>query len=281
MRNRPEMELICRLLGRQPLGGAVSMAVLACSKGAEVYSILWSVRSTRPDLQLRVQAVDISQEIVDFAQKGSYSLKGAENLTSQDHSTMSEEEKVNWITNRDQTFDRSASIFQRLDEYEMEAMFDKEGTQARIKSWLKEGIRWRVGDASAPELVQTLGTQDVVVANRFLCHMESAAAEKCLRNIARLVKPGGYIFVSGVDLDVRTKVAKEMGWKPVSELMHEIYEGDFSLQMGWPFGWWGLEPFCKDHPDSSIRYASVFQLRSCSESSPGERYSEFESTSIQ
>ena len=99
------------------------------------------------------------------------------------------------------------------------------------------------------------------MANRFLCHMEPAAAERCLRNIAGLVKPGGYIFVSGVDLGVRTKVAKELDWEPVPDLIREIHEGDFSLTTGWPLGWWGLEPFSEDRPDWRIRYASVFRVR--------------------
>jgi hypothetical protein len=37
-----------------------------------------------------------------------------------------------------------------------------------------------------------------------------------------MVKPDGYLFVSGVDLDVRTKVARDLGWKPVSDLLREI-----------------------------------------------------------
>jgi SAM-dependent methyltransferase len=134
-----------------------------------------------------------------------------------------------------------------------------EGDQARIKPWLKEGIVWMRGDAGDSELVGALGPQDMVVANRFLCHMEPAAAERCLRNIARLVKPGGYVFVSGIDLDVRTRVAREMGWTPVSDLMREIHEGDPSLECGWPLEYWGLEPFDDDRPDWRIRYASVFQ----------------------
>ena len=181
-------------------------------------------------------------------------------LNALDYLGMTEEEKLSWITCRDQGLDQSASIFQRMDKSEMDAMFDRVGDQAKVKSWLKEGITWRVGDASAPELIHTLGTQDVVVANRFLCHMEPAAAERCLRNIASLVKPGGYIFVSGVDLDVRTKVAKELDWKPVPDSLREIHEGDFSLTEGWPLGWWGLEPFCEDRPDWRIRYASVFRV---------------------
>jgi chemotaxis methyl-accepting protein methylase len=260
MRNRPEMELMCRLLDQKAHGATVAISVLACSKGAEVYSILWSIRTSRPDLKVTLQAVDISQEIIDFARQGTYSLKGPASLKTLDHLGMTEEEKLIWMTWREQGLDQSASVFQRLDESEMDAMFDREGDQAKVKSWLKEGITWRLGDASDPELIHAVGTQDVVVANRFLCHMEPAVAEKCLRNIAGLVKPGGYIFVSGVDLDVRTKVAQELDWKPVSDLIREIHEGDHSLATGWPLEWWGLEPYCEDHPDWKIRYASIFRV---------------------
>src|SRR5258708_2892926 len=229
MRNRPEMELMGRLVGQKARGARVAISVLACSKGAEVYSILWSIRKSRPDLKVTLQAVDISQEIIDFAKEGTYSLKGPASLKDLDQLGITEEKRLIWATCRDQGSDQSASIFERLDESEMDAMFDREGDQAKVKSWLREGITWRVGDASAPELIHTLGTQDVVVANRFLCHMEPAVAERCLRNIASLVKPGGYIFVSGVDLDVRTKVAKELDWKPVPDSLREINEDDFSL----------------------------------------------------
>jgi chemotaxis methyl-accepting protein methylase len=260
LRNRPEMELICRLVAQKAQGARVAISVLACSKGPEVYSIVWSIRSARPDLEVAVQAVDISQEIIDFAREGAYSLKGPAGLKARDHRGLSEEEKLISMTFRDQGADQSASIFQLLDQSEMDKMFDRVGDQAIVKSWIKEGITWRLGDASAPELVQELGTQDIVVANRFLCHMEPAAAEMCLRNLAGLVKPGGYLFVSGVDLDVRTKVAKQLAWKPVPDLIKEIHEGDSSLVKGWPLEWWGLEPFCQDQPDWRVRYASVFRI---------------------
>jgi len=251
---------MCRLIGKKARGARLAISVLACSKGAEVYSILWSIRRSRPDLKVSLQAVDISQEIIDFAKEGAYSLKGPGSLPAQDNSDMAEEERLISLTCKDQGFNQSASVFQRLDKSEMNEMFDSEGDQAEVKSWLKEGISWRLGDATDSELIRTLGPQDIVVANRFLCHMEPAAAERCLRNIAGLVKPGGYIFVSGVDLDVRTKVAKDLHWKPVSDLIREVHEGDPSLTMGWPFGWWGLEPFCEDRPDWRIRYASVFRV---------------------
>jgi SAM-dependent methyltransferase len=200
-----------------------------------------------------MHAIDISQEILEFAEKGIYSRDGypASSARNQDGNT--ERGDVTWK-------DQLESVFARMTDAEMEAMFELESAQASVRSWLKEGIAWLRGDAADPELIGLLGPQDMVVANRFLCHMEPEAAEKCLRNIARLVKRGGYLFVSGIDLDVRTRVAQEMGWKPVTDLMREIHEGDASVRRGWPLEYWGLEPFCDDRPDWTLRYASVFQI---------------------
>jgi chemotaxis methyl-accepting protein methylase len=139
-------------------------------------------------------------------------------------------------------------------------MFELVGDQVRVRPWLKAGITWMQGDATDPRLAGVLGPQDIVVANRFLCHMRPSAAEPCLRNIGRMVKPGGYLFVSGVDLDVKTEVARAMGWKPVTEMIREVYEGDVSLIDDWPMHYWGAEPFSQEVPDWKMRYAAVFQI---------------------
>jgi SAM-dependent methyltransferase len=178
--------------------------------------------------------MDISKEVVNFAERGIYASE-----TSQ---------MVN------------ASIFERLTETEKVEMFDWEGDQARVKSWLREGITWRVGNAGDPELMNTLGNQDIVVASNFLCHMRPAEAEKCLRNIAGLVSPGGYLFVSGVNLEVRTNVAVELGWEPVPELLAEIHDGDSSVRADWPWEWWGLEPLNQRKQNWQTHYAAVFRI---------------------
>jgi hypothetical protein len=105
-----------------------------------------------------------------------------------------------------------------------------------------------------------LGPQDIVVANNFLCHMEPPAAESCLRNIAGLLDRGGYLFVSGVDLDVRTKVAHELGWGPIPVLLKQIHDGDPLVRKDWPWRWWGLEPLNHNRDDWRTRYAAVFQI---------------------
>jgi chemotaxis methyl-accepting protein methylase len=234
LRNRPELDLMCAFCNSLANGSTLSLTVLACSNGAEVYSILWAIRRARPDLRIAVKAIDISPEILEIAKKGVYSTRTDERIGS--------------------------AIFERLTAEEVQALFDKEGDWFRIKPWLKEGIHWATADATDPELPARFGDQDIVVANRFLCHMRPPEAEKCLRNIARLVKPGGYLFASGVDLDVRTKIAMELGCKPVRTLLEEIHEGDPSLRRDWPWKYWGLEPLAKNRLDWAFRYASVFQL---------------------
>ena len=251
-RNRPEMELMCRLVNQKLPGSRLDITLLACSKGAEVYSFLWAIRSIRPDLIVNAKAVDISQQILEFAERGVYSCDDAPALECDDGC---------FLHTTDATWkDQPVSIFERMTDTEMELMFELVGDNAKVRPWLRQGIMWLKGDAGDPELVRVLGPQDVVVANRFLCHMAAPSAEKCLRNIARMVKPDGYLFVSGVDLDVRTKVARDLGWKPVPDLLREVYEGDVSLMNGWPLEWWGQEPLMAARPDYATRYACAFQL---------------------
>jgi chemotaxis protein methyltransferase CheR len=234
LRNRALLEQIRRLAAAQPLGASFDLAVLGCSIGAEVYSVLWTIRMTRPDLRARTVALDISPEVLGVAERAAYSSEASA--------------LVGW------------SIFDRLSEAEREQIFDWEGTQGTVKPWIREGVRFQLGDAADPELVCTLGPQDMVLASNFLCHMEPIAAQSCLRNIARLVKPGGHLLVVGVDLDVREKIAREFDWQPVPDLIREIHEGDTDVRRDWPCEWWGLEPLDGRRRDWQLRYGAIFQL---------------------
>jgi len=233
LRNRPALELMRRLAEQRFNRATLRIAVLGCSVGAEVYSILWVLRSSCRHRTVTVTAVDISEETLGIAKEGVYGA-GTSQLVG-------------------------ASIFERLTKNEMAGMFDWDEDQARVKPWLKEGISWELGDAGDPKFVERLGRYDIVVASNFLCHMAPAEADKCLRNVARLVAPGGYLFVSGVDLDVRTQVALDLGWEPVPDLLAQIHNGDPSVCADWPWHWWGLEPFNQQKRDWRIRYAAVFR----------------------
>jgi chemotaxis methyl-accepting protein methylase len=253
-RNRPELELLTRLLNIE--APTLSLTILGCSKGAEVYSYLYAIRNSRPDLRVSLHALDIDPDVLAFAKRGVYSLVSRRPPANSSSNSLSEEETLTLNTFGDQR----TSLFERMASDEIEAMFDCEGRKATVKLQFREGIIWHVGDAGDPKLMDILGLQDVVVANRFLCHMTPMKSETCLRNLARLVKPGGYLLVSGIDLNVRSKVAQELRWRPVTEFIGEIHEGDASLRQDWPLEYWGLEPFDRRRGDWETRYASVFQI---------------------
>lgn len=236
LRNRPQLELIRRVLEAKNRGETLRVAVLGCSTGPEAYSVAWRIRSARPDLRLDLTAADISPHAVSMAQRGVYSAA------------------------RSSADAGGSDLFIRMTAEEKDEFFDWDGETATVKPWIRDGITWRVGDAGEPEIVEALGPQDIVVANNFLCHMVPSEAERCLRNIGRLINPNGYLFVSGVDLAVRTKVARELGWEPVQELLEEIHEGDHILRDFWPWHYTGLEPLDKQRSDWRIRYAAVFQV---------------------
>jgi chemotaxis methyl-accepting protein methylase len=235
LRNKPLLELIQRLVRRSLKTDVLRMAVLGCSTGAEVYSIAWKLRSARPDLKLILHAVDISSEAVNAGRQGVYSLTPETN------------------------------IFERMSDVEIEVMFERNGNTMTIKSWLREGIEWHVADAGGTAIQDLLGPQDIVIASNFLCHMEDFMAERCLRNVAQLVTSGGYLLVSGIDLEVRSRVACDLGWTPIRELLEEIHEGDPCLRRLWPCHYGALEPLKKSESDWICRYAAAFQLGASTE----------------
>jgi hypothetical protein len=151
LRNRPQLELVRLLIERRAKDYPWRVAVLGCSTGVEAYSIGWRIQSARPDLKLTLRAVDISRRAVEFGECGTYSLV-APQLTDTD-------------------------IFERMNETEMMDLFDRDGDVVTVKSWIKEAIKWQVGDVAEPETIDALGPQDIVTANNFLCHMPPLMAE--------------------------------------------------------------------------------------------------------
>lgn len=245
LRNRPQLELMRRLVKLRDEGETLKVTVLGCSTGAEAYSVAWAIRSACPGVKLMLTAADVSKAAVEFARQGVYSLRESE-LTD-------------------------TKIFDRMAMPEKEEFFDSNGEEARVKAWIKDDITWQVADAGDPEIFSSIGLQEMVVANNFLCHMSPADAERCLRNIARLIRPNGFLFVSGIDLDVRTKVARDLRWTPLQELLEEIHDADPSCREKWPCHYAGLEPLNKRRKDWPTRYATAFQVTTVT-SADGVRY---------
>jgi hypothetical protein len=145
-RNRAELELIRRSADKASPGSSIDIAVLACSKGAEVYCIAWVLKTARPDLTINLRAIDISQEILEFAGRGEYSLQDKDN-----HGGAIE---LGLNTYRDQPPGYSPFMF--MSEGEKNGIFDRDGDVVRVKSRIKGGITWLCADAGDPELMSIL-----------------------------------------------------------------------------------------------------------------------------
>jgi hypothetical protein len=227
LRNLPLLKVLQHLILQKPQASSLRLAVIGCSTGAELYSALWIIRSARPDLDVAAVGIDISGSVVEKARIGIYAYSDKE--------------------------------LEYVLEETIDSLFVRDGDSVKVQEWIRAGVSWRVEDARNPQLLQALGPQDVVMANNFLIHMSDVEAEACLLNIIRLIRPGGYIFTYGINLDVKTRVVRTYGLVPIRFKIEEIHNADRSIY-SWPLDYWGLEPFDKSRPDWDVRYATVFQV---------------------
>lgn len=225
-RNRAELRLLGEICAE--MTGSIRLTVVGCSEGAEVFSILHTVKKNNPALSVQVLAFDISAPALEIARKGSFS--------------------------------RSSRLFRYADAAEIGDLFEQSGDILTVRKSYQDGIDWRLEDPTREPAHSTLPGQDIVFINRLLFHMSLPEAERSLRAAASLVRPGGYLFVSGVNLDLRSRLALEYGWKPVTRYLEEVHAGDETMTMDWPFERWGLEPLDRRRADWRLRYCAVFQM---------------------
>jgi len=229
LRLRPQLEVAQQVVLQMPQSASIRIAVLGCSTGAELYSFLWRIRSARPDLKIVPVGVDIASSALDVARAGTYSCEAQE--------------------------------VEGLSEQQIEALFVKHGESLKVRDWISEGVTWVNADACDPKLVEIVGYQDIVVANNFLIHMFPPEDEASLRNIIRLLLPGGYLFTHGVDIDVRMRVSRDLGLIPVRFKIEEQHNAmDPEKFNQWPWHWCGRETLDKSSPDWELRYSTVLQM---------------------
>src|ERR1700677_2822554 len=179
----PLLLTITDLIEELPHGDTVRLCVMGCSTGAELYSVLWTIRKARGDLKIVAIGVDISTSAVEKAKAGRYSKKDGE--------------------------------LSGLPEGFWPELFDTAESDLTIKPSLRTGVEWIVGDVRDDELRAQLGLQDIVIANNFLIFMKEREAANCLRNVVKCVRPGGLLLCRGVDLDVRERVALQFRLQPI------------------------------------------------------------------
>jgi 2-polyprenyl-3-methyl-5-hydroxy-6-metoxy-1,4-benzoquinol methylase len=225
-RNLPQLELVRDLLFEKPAETPLRIVSIGCSTGAELYSLLWLIRTARPAQGIQALGIDSSEECIQAASRGVYPCRVVEvaEVSATSH----------------------------------EGLFTWEKKTLVVQDWLKAAVTWTVGDACSSDLVARFGQHDLVLANNFLSHMPSEGAEACLRNLAQLVAPQGYLVVSGVDLDLRSEVLEGLGFVPVTARCEEIHTAE-DRHAAWPLCPWGLEPMDRTRPDWAAHYATIFR----------------------
>jgi chemotaxis methyl-accepting protein methylase len=241
LRNIPMIETITALVKENfSPSNNVQLASIACSTGAELYSQLYFIRSACSEPSITAVGADVSEGVVKVAREAVYSLEQPSS-TGVGKFPAGEFEMAHIP-----------------DEYRL-AMFERtDQTKLRIKNWIRAGTSWLTADATDPVLIDKIGLRDVVLANNFLGPMDDELAESCLRNVSRLVKPGGFLVVDGVDLDVRMTVMKQLGYEPVLSRYEEIYWAD-PTKHNWPWERWAHEPIDLKVPDWQFRYSAIFR----------------------
>lgn len=228
LRNRAEIDYIGALGRAAPDGERFSVAVLGCSTGAEAYSAAYALRDSIGRVTIKIAASDVSPANISSAIARAFPRGGRETET--------------------------------LSPEEIDGLFEeRDGGLLSVRPQWRAPIEWSVADALSPTLAESVGRHDLVLANKFLCHMPPQTAERCLRNIVRTVKDGGVLLVSGVDLDVRGKVARELSLIPDAAAIAALHNGDVTVRKNWPFDYWGLEPIDRGRADWPLRYGIAFR----------------------
>ena len=229
LRNRAQLRLIAGLCKTRPMGQALKIVSLGCSTGAEVYSLLNAIRSIRADLAIEAVGIDFSKAAIEKAKQGVYAYWDEE--------------------------------LKGLSPKEMDALFYDQSGFKVVQDHLRQGVSWRVADICDSAQLRGLDSQDVVLINNLLIHLEAPKAEPCLQHIVRLVAPGGLLVLSGIDMDLKERVMLRSELLPITDMIREVHNGDPQVLDDWPFRYWGLEPLDPKRAGWHYRYSTVFQAR--------------------
>ena len=212
---------------------SLKIAVLGCSNGAEAYSIASVLRLRQPTWDFVIRACDIDPRIIDKAITGTYSPQTE--VFNNHHIT---------------------------DEF-VRNTFDIESEHYRIKADIRGRVRFSVDDALDEAMVERIEAADIVYAQNFLFHLSPGDAARAFENICRLGKKRSVFFIDGMDLPLRQNLTRRHHLMPLDYKIDEIHrEARWARGVGWPYQYWGLEPFSTTRRDWRQRYATIF-LKSC------------------
>ena len=239
-RNAPQLEVVFdRVLPAVEGGsGSIRIAVHACSRGAEPYSI--AIEALRRGIlpRLRIDAFDRDLPALATARKGAYPRM---------------------------VFEEAA---RRTGLPIMDPMGPGEGDLVRIPENVRTAIRFSCVDLRREDDLARLGQYEVVFCQNVLVHLEPPVEAEILRRVARFIVPGGWLVAAGRNPE-SSAVLDELGFEPLPDRCEEIHDAwsdrrtrhDEESAMGRTPPYWALPPFDSTAPDRDMRFGSIFRKR--------------------
>jgi chemotaxis methyl-accepting protein methylase len=209
----------------------MEVAVFACCSGEEAYTLAYVLAARAPGLPVRIRGYDIVPEVIEQAKRASYP--------------------------REQVF---SSPF--VNEEFATGMFDSKDGVLTVKPQYVAPVSFDVGDITDPAYMGRLPKSELVFAQNVLFHLPRPVAKKAFKNLVDMLRPGGALFVNGMDMDMRVRLTKQYGLEPVAERIAEIHE-DARVDRGanWADSYWGREPL-KMSRDWVRKYCTIYRKKS-------------------
>lgn len=204
-----------------------AVTVMGCSNGAEAFTIASILKRRCPDLRFRVKAYDIDPDCIRQATSARY---------------------------------RADEIYNNhiITAEFVQSTFDRDGDLYVIKPEIAELVEFAQGNVLDVDLASRVAGSDIVFAQNFLFHLTRDVARLALENLLRMAKPGAALFIDGTDLDLRYRFVRRQRLIPLDFKIEEIHnEARRARAVGWPYSYWGLEPFLTYRRDWRRRYATI------------------------
>lgn len=211
-------------------GERLEIVLLACSNGAEAYTIASWLHRHRPGLDFRIRASDLHPEMAARARAARYSA--AEVLHGP------------FVT---RAFLRDT--------------FLEEGAEFVVRPEIRARVGVEQADLlDAAGLSARFGPASLVVAQNVLFHLPDPAAERAFAALTGLLAPRAVLMVAGMSLDLRARLTAQAGLAPFAQDVRRIHrEGRAHTPPHWWRVPWGAEPYLPFRRDPVRRYATVFR----------------------
>jgi chemotaxis protein methyltransferase CheR len=165
-------------LAREEKRDKIQILSAACSSGEEVYSLAILVQEALPAENSRVSilGIDINSEVIDRARKGAYGEYSVRNCTPD----------------------------------QLKRHFEKAGPLYQLRPEVKRLVTFNVVNMADAAALRRLPRPDLVLCRNALIYFDRNSKAKVLANLAAVLRPHGYLFLSQTETLFDVEHAFEM-----------------------------------------------------------------------